>query len=179
MSWKTIRTSLLGAALALTLGACGGSESGSLTVTQSKQALSAVTNAQAVIDKELTAAQSGGKSGLVVVQKGDTFTVTGKLTSAAGGTMQVSGSGNLDGQDITADFAAWKDAEGDLTMTGKLAIHTAVTMTAITTTEKGDLALAGAVTGTASFDISVQVTGACSNTSGTISGNSISVKVGC
>lgn len=179
MFFNRLRHVVVGAGLLL-LSACGGS----LSTEDSQKAYAAVSAASAAAAVAASEAELNGKAGFTVDKSNGTVAVKGTLTSPSGGTVTIDSSTTAgasgSSQTLVLDFSNWKEPAANLTLKGKLTNAVKVDNTgASTTTTKGDIELSGALSGTASFNITTTGMAGCVTTTGTIAGNAINIKAGC
>jgi len=178
---KSFFKSLMVPAVALFFAACGGDVA--LDSAGAQKALTSAQSAQALMQTQLSAAQAGQPSQIKISGSGASTSFSGTINGPAGGSLAVSGSASVSAgsttTDLTMTFSDWKDSNQNLTLNGPLKLHSSASASGVSTSETGDLQVSGSVNGTASFDLSVSVSGICTSTTGNISGNAISVRVGC
>lgn len=191
---KTIRTSLSGLfvfVLAAGLLGCGGGSS--VDQNGAARATASALSASSMGESRIRAGLSGGDTGGLKVQvQNGSFSVSGTLTNPQGGSLDIQGSGTYgnDGSyssSLTLVFRGWKDAAQNIVLDGTLGESASATVSGGATTAQaryvGDLLVSGAVTGTATFDLSVSTTrgngSSCVKESGHVGGFTIDVKVGC
>jgi len=147
-------TTLLGILVATS--ACGGSP---LSYQEAQKALTSTQLAQTTLQTQVVAAQRGLTSSIKINTSGTTSTYSGTLTGPGGGTATISGTSSITEAstviDLTMSFSHWQDPVQNLTLDGDLKLHEEVSGSSTSVKESGELAVSGAVSGTASFDITV------------------------
>ena len=160
---RTIAAISVVALFALALSACGGDSLDSQTASQAmSEAMGAGTTAYSKV-----AAEMGKIDGAWVSGSADSFQVSGEVTGLHGGSATVSGSGSKATltafkMDLSMTFKDWKSAQG-LVLNGTINLSYDVKNVAptinYTMKYSGDLEVSGSASGTASFDLTISMSG--------------------